>query len=470
MKIIILFLVAGLIHRGNAQAAPTCADIAGKLNDVRSNVARAQPGFGVSVGSQQMFSLECDPMLQQAATVLVSICRDAGLPLIAGSSFNMYQALQSQPPLQATQVVDAAISDWRTKAAFNPLPADAIYSNQNLESFANMIYYKSTKVGCAYQSCNALPPYPAAQSVVCVFDNKPALNSQLYPPGTGTTGCTDPDCANALTGATCQTAAGNTQGLCSPQAGAAFPTDTTPAATTTAAATTAATTTAATTAGPTTADTTTAAATTTTAAPTTTESGLMTQTIRDRVLEIHNNRRQLLATGQVVNGRTGQNCGTGMNIYQMKYDRGLEVLAQNYADQCPTNANGSAVATRPDNGENVKIIPSNTVPFYDAVLSASQSWWDEIAINGVNHQMRFTDFLQTKPLAPIRWTQMAWATTYRLGCGVQRCGGNTVVVCRYAPRGNIVDQYIYKVGAPCGDCMSSCISGSLCTPPLRSLS
>ncbi|VDO79976.1 unnamed protein product [Heligmosomoides polygyrus] len=102
----------------------------------------------------------------------------------------------------------------------------------------------------------------------------------------------------------------------------------------------------------------------------------------------------------------------------MKYDRGLEVLAQNYADQCPTNANGSAVATRPDNGENVKIIPSNTVPFYDAVLSASQSWWDEIAINGVNHQMRFTDFLQTKPLAPIRWTQLSTNQ-----CGFISCRG-----------------------------------------------
>nr|AEP82916.1 venom allergen/ancylostoma secreted protein-like 2 isoform 2 [Heligmosomoides bakeri] len=460
-RIIILFLVAGLIHRGNAQAAPTCADVADKLNEVRSNVARAQPGYGALVGSQQMFALECDPLLEQAAIMLVALCRDPGLPLLAGSSFNMYQALQGQTPLQADALIEAAIEDWRKKAVFNPLPADAIYSNQNLESFANMIYYKSTKVGCAYNNCPALTPYPAGQAVVCVFDNKPALNSELYPPAAAgvVTGCTaDTSCA-AITGATCVTTAGPDQGLCN-AAGAAFPTDTTPAATTTGA----------TTAGPTTAGTTTAAATTTTAAPTTTESGPMTQTIRDRVLEIHNNRRQLLATGQVVNGRTGQNCGTGMNIYQMKYDRALEVLAQNYADQCPTNANGSAVATRPDNGENVKIIPSNTIPYYDAVISASQSWWDEIAVNGVNHKMRFTDFLQTKPLAPIRWTQMAWATTYRLGCGVQRCGSNTVVVCRYAPRGNIVDQYIYKVGAPCGDCMSSCISGSLCTPPLRSLS
>lgn len=152
----------------------------------------------------------------------------------------------------------------------------------------------------------------------------------------------------------------------------------------------------------------------------------------------------------------------------MWYDLGLEIDAQNYANQCPTNENGSPVSSRPTQGENVKIIYSNSIPFYYAVDSAVQSWWDQIAINGINAKMLFTDFLQTKPLAPIKFTQMAWAASYRVGCGAQRCGGTTVVVCRYSPRGNIVGEHIYNVGTVCGDCINSCTSEGLCTPPTRS--
>ncbi|VDO45316.1 unnamed protein product [Heligmosomoides polygyrus] len=90
----------------------------------------------------------------------------------------------------------------------------------------------------------------------------------------------------------------------------------------------------------------------------------------------------------------------------MWYDLGLEIDAQNYANQCPTNENGSPVSSRPTQGENVKIIYSNSIPFYYAVDSAVQSWWDQIAINGINAKMLFTDFLQTKPLAPIKFTQV----------------------------------------------------------------
>ncbi|XP_022805622.1 multiple epidermal growth factor-like domains protein 6 isoform X1 [Stylophora pistillata] len=63
------------------------------------------------------------------------------------------------------------------------------------------------------------------------------------------------------------------------------------------------------------------------------------------------------------------------------------------------------------------------------------------------------------------YTQLAWATTRYLGCGVKWCDkefgqphpwipGETIVTCDYGPTGNVIGQYPYKVGAPCSKCAS----------------
>lgn len=52
---------------------------------------------------------------------------------VNGTLFRTLQTGQSDDDLGT-----AAISSWRTAAAMNPLPADAVYSDQNLESFANV--------------------------------------------------------------------------------------------------------------------------------------------------------------------------------------------------------------------------------------------------------------------------------------------------------------------------------------------
>ncbi|EPB67333.1 hypothetical protein ANCCEY_13578 [Ancylostoma ceylanicum] len=46
---------------------------------------------------------------------------------------------------------------------------------------------------------------------------------------------------------------------------------------------------------------------------------------------------------------------------------------------------------------------------------------------------------------------MGWAATNELGCSIVKCTANNVYVgvCRYRPRGNIVDNNVYQVGNPC---------------------
>ncbi|PIO64265.1 hypothetical protein TELCIR_14114 [Teladorsagia circumcincta] len=115
--------------------------------------------------------------------------------------------------------------------------------------------------------------------------------------------------------------------------------------------------------------------------------------------------------------------------------------------------------SRNGQGENFAMISS-----YDAQQSnliaafkAIKTFWREIKTSrGINRRMQFTEHFRNRQDAPLRFTQMAWATTRQFGCGVKSCNGNYVVVCRYSPRGNIVGQNIYNVGSTCSQCAGGC--------------
>ncbi|VDK73021.1 unnamed protein product [Cylicostephanus goldi] len=55
--------------------------------------------------------------------------------------------------------------------------------------------------------------------------------------------------------------------------------------------------------------------------------------------------------------------------------------------------------------------------------------------------------------------KMGWSTSRKLGCAIAKCGDDFVTFCRYSPRGNYVEQVIYKRGTPC----TACATGSWCT-------
>ncbi|RCN47289.1 SCP-like protein [Ancylostoma caninum] len=153
------------------------------------------------------------------------------------------------------------------------------------------------------------------------------------------------------------------------------------------------------------------------------------------------------------------------NMYEMRYDMALEAEAQAYANTCSTI--GSDVTSRPASGENVYTSPSTTISFFDAFVNAQQNWFSQIFKNGVNAKMKYTRFLEQKDMAPIQFTQMVWANSYKIGCGVRRCNSGTFIVCRYRPRGNIYDEFIYYSGAAtCAACRNSCVDGLCMAPPV----
>ncbi|KHJ79653.1 hypothetical protein OESDEN_20695 [Oesophagostomum dentatum] len=77
-------------------------------------------------------------------------------------------------------------------------------------------------------------------------------------------------------------------------------------------------------------------------------------------------------------------------------------------------------------------------------FQAADSWWDEIITNGINQKMLYNNYFATKPRSPTSFTQMAWAGSYKIGCGIGDCGTNTVVVCRCREkRLSIVPHILY---------------------------
>ncbi|APG29140.1 hypothetical protein A7E78_13125 [Syntrophotalea acetylenivorans] len=41
------------------------------------------------------------------------------------------------------------------------------------------------------------------------------------------------------------------------------------------------------------------------------------------------------------------------------------------------------------------------------------------------------------------YTQLVWRGTTQIGCGKAECGGRIILVCNYAPAGNVVDEAPY---------------------------
>ncbi|KHJ83569.1 hypothetical protein OESDEN_16731 [Oesophagostomum dentatum] len=74
--------------------------------------------------------------------------------------------------------------------------------------------------------------------------------------------------------------------------------------------------------------------------------------------------------------------------------------------------------------------------------------------------MQYVPYFENKNNSPTSFTQMAWAKTYKVGCGITDCDSKAFVVCRYSPKGNILNEYVWQVGAPCTNCTNGCSSAS----------
>ncbi|EYC12742.1 hypothetical protein Y032_0046g1398 [Ancylostoma ceylanicum] len=182
----------------------------------------------------------------------------------------------------------------------------------------------------------------------------------------------------------------------------------------------------------------------------------MTDPGRKAALEAHNKRRSQLAKGKVRNGKNpnNKNLPTASFMARMEYDCEAEAGAIAYASTCAFKQ--SPQKDRKGYGENVFVYNApNAVPA-DALNAAAKKWWDQIFLDGINWEVVFKQSLRDKKIDQKGFTQMAWANSIKLGCGVQTCGLKSFVVCRYSPAGNVLNQTIYPIGDVCSGCVAAC--------------
>ncbi|VDN54049.1 unnamed protein product [Dracunculus medinensis] len=177
----------------------------------------------------------------------------------------------------------------------------------------------------------------------------------------------------------------------------------------------------------------------------------ITEEMRSYVLKEHNKLRSQLANGEAKAKSNGL-MPRSSNMHELEWDCGLEERAQQWAEYC--DFEHSTQEFRNYSGENLYARWGYEEPkldkkqFEDAIEGW---WWEEIKDMPAHSTMDGT------PGSVLHFTQMAWAITSKLGCGMAKCHNNNGypfmvhVVCHYGPRGNW-DKTIYEEGEPCSKC------------------
>nr|CDJ84047.1 SCP extracellular domain containing protein [Haemonchus contortus] len=180
------------------------------INEMRAKVAAGDIStlYGPLPSSLHMFQLESSPELKVYAEINTIQCQTQKY-IPSGSSMNYYTFYETPGNnLNKTIVINLALATWMEEILHTNFGTQVTYTNQTLQEFANMIYYKSTKAGCAYQQCNQ--PAPPRAVVACIFNSAPETGEPIYLGTAGVTGCNnDGDCSSVFNGTKC-----GPQGLC----------------------------------------------------------------------------------------------------------------------------------------------------------------------------------------------------------------------------------------------------------------
>ncbi|CAI2354968.1 unnamed protein product [Caenorhabditis sp. 36 PRJEB53466] len=181
-------------------------------------------------------------------------------------------------------------------------------------------------------------------------------------------------------------------------------------------------------------------------------------TAQTAIVKAHNDLRSAIAQGNYVADGTQE--PPASNMKKMKWDTSVAASAQKYANLCPDDHSGYAGL-----GENLYWSwTTATISNLDSYgVAAANSWQQEFQDYGWESTTLDEDTFNT---GIGHATQMAWANTGAVGCGVKNCGkdasmnnmNKVTVVCQYKDQGNVLDEDIYQPGDTC----TFCPSGTKC--------
>lgn len=147
------------------------------------------------------------------------------------------------------------------------------------------------------------------------------------------------------------------------------------------------------------------------------------------------------------------------DMMYMYWDKDLEDLAQSWVERCvfehSSQSKRSDVGPYFYVGENLYASSAT----YDPGM-VIQNWYDEVKFYNYN-----TGQCSDKKVGCGHYTQVVWAKSHAVGCGVRYCpelqkvsfGRGFFVSCNYGPGGNIVRQTLYKKGKACSACPTDAI-------------
>jgi hypothetical protein len=380
------------------------------LNQLRSDMAngKAPNKSGFLPKGTNIYKIEYDCELEAAFS---RQCETKGLAEgIVSSSGPMTQAEKEKYILNKIQ------REWNQSAIYGV--DENISKNSNTSSWALLAMDRLTKLGCATVDCPANPNTPTMYRMVagCVYDY-PSRARTAYVPGAP---CTkDSDCKR-LPNSVCLVS----EGLCketsiypAPGVNTMCPGVTSP----------------------------------------------LDDRARMRAVDMHNHYRQSLIHGLEPMGNMNTFAPTGSDMYKMVWDCGIEAKAQEWANNNKFAHSTSEYRTYDGmyHGENNFAGGAYYPPYYH-LEQASTTYWDELLTYGwqgvANHTLRQADFDATIG----HWSQMAWAETYQLGCGISP--NRNIIICQYGPGGNYMNtQTVYPPGVPCktnADCTKK--AGNTC--------
>jgi len=186
-----------------------------------------------------------------------------------------------------------------------------------------------------------------------------------------------------------------------------------------------------------------------------TEAFATTESEKNESLEEHNNRRVEVSQGLVAKQPPAS------NMTRLAWDEDLYTVAQNSADDCIFKHNATrradykALSGVSDAvGENLYVASS---PRSDIMSDGIKLWFEE------HQDYDFSSNDCGSGSVCGHYTQVVWANTARVGCAIAECPAGTIfpnfssrmMVCNYAPAGNIIGRKPYLKGKATTNCPES---------------
>jgi len=172
---------------------------------------------------------------------------------------------------------------------------------------------------------------------------------------------------------------------------------------------------------------------------------------------------------QIADGSLSDKVPEAANMRKIFWSDELARLAEMWASQCSSSLENirSVLGEDEEYAQNIVRFEFNTekdVSEYQ-MEEVVKYWFTSIGDNFEENKDLISEFnIDTKDANLGYFTQLAWAKTFKIGCGWSqyrsRPGGSiSVVVCNYLEHGNKPGQEVYSIGTKCTNCGDGYVCG-----------